>query len=295
MLTIGRLGPEYDVVHVHGLRAGWWAAVALRGRKKGERPRLVVTVHNVVLDEVAGRRARFLRRCERALPRQVDAVIATSSAVAHAMGGTSVVVAPFGPPPVPARCPRRVRQEHGIGADSPLVVAVGRLHRQKGFDILLDAVPEIVRRVQAARVLIVGDGPLRAHLSARALAPVFGGAVRLVGPTADSAGVLAAADVVVVPSVWESGPLVLSEAMALGRPVVATPVGFAPELVDGTTTGLLVPIGDAGALATATAQLLEDPARARAIGAAARRRVGEWLDPDAAVAAILTTYDAVPA
>jgi glycosyltransferase involved in cell wall biosynthesis len=86
--------------------------------------------------------------------------------------------------------------------------------------------------------------------------------------------------------------LVLAEAMILGRPVIVTPVGFAPELVDGCTTGLLVPIGDAGALAAAVVEVLADPARARAMGEAGRRRAEEWCDPDGAVGAIVAVYDA---
>jgi glycosyltransferase involved in cell wall biosynthesis len=280
-----------DVVHAHGQRAGWWAALGLRTRPR--RPPLVVTIHNIVLDEVAGPWASSLRRMERALPHCVDAVIATSPAAAATVGRARAVVAPFGPRPVPARCGERVRAEYGIAPDAPLAVAVGRLHPQKGFDVLLDAVPEISRRVPAARVLIVGDGPLGAHLRARAVADGLGAVVRFGASTTDSAGVLAAADAVVVPSLWESGPLILTEALAIGRPVVTTPVGFALELVDGETTGLLVPVGDAAALAAATADLLGDRQRARAIGCAGQRRVDEWLDPGAAVDAIAAVYDEV--
>jgi glycosyltransferase involved in cell wall biosynthesis len=287
--AIADAASHYDVVHAHGQRAGWWAALALRTRRR--RPALVVTIHNVVLDEVVGRRAPILRRMERALAHRVDAVIATSPAVAAAVGGARAVVAPFGPRPVPARCPRRVRDDYGIAPDAPLVVAIGRLHPQKGFDVLLDAVPEISRRVPGARVLIVGEGPLRSHLRARVLAGGPGAPARLGGPTTDSAGVLAAADVVVVPSLWESGPLILTEALALGCPVVVTPVGFAPELVDGDTTGLLVPVGDAAALATAVVGLITDPARAQAMGSAGRDRADDFLDLDAAVAAVLTVYE----
>jgi glycosyltransferase involved in cell wall biosynthesis len=253
----------------------------------------VATIHNVVLDEVAGRRAPILRCMERALPHGVDAVIATSPAVAAAVGGARAVVAPFGPRPVPARCRERVRAEYGIAPDAPLVVAVGRLHPQKGFDVLLDAAPEISRRVRGARVLIVGDGPRRAHLRARVAADGLSAVVGFGASTPDSAGLLAAADVVVVPSLWESGPLILTEALALGRPVVTTPVGFANQLVDGETTGLLVPVSDAAALAEATADLLGDRPRARALGGAGQRRVEEWLDPDAAVDAITVIYDEV--
>ena len=92
--AIRRAAAGTDVVHAHGLRLGWWASLVPK------RPPLVVTVHNVVLDEVAGWRAPLLRRLERRLPARADAVIATSAAVAAGLGGrVATVVVPFGPAP----------------------------------------------------------------------------------------------------------------------------------------------------------------------------------------------------
>jgi UDP-glucose:(heptosyl)LPS alpha-1,3-glucosyltransferase len=117
--------------------------------------------------------------------------------------------------------------------------------------------------------------------------------VHVVGPTPDAAGALAAADVVMVASVWESGPLIVTEAMELGRPVVATPVGFVPELVVDGRTGRIVAGGDAGALAAAVADLLLAPEHAAALGEAGRERVSGWLDRGAAVDAVVAVYEAV--
>src|SRR5215207_116746 len=86
--AIRRAAAGADVVHAHGLKVGWWATYV------PHRPPLVLTVHNVVLDEVAGWRAPALRRLERHVARRVDAVIATSPAVAAAVGGDAVVVIP---------------------------------------------------------------------------------------------------------------------------------------------------------------------------------------------------------
>jgi glycosyltransferase involved in cell wall biosynthesis len=174
-----------------------------------------------------------------------------------------------------------------------VVVSVGRLHPQKGLDQLLDAVPLLVARVPAAHVVVVGEGPLQDHLRRRIATERLGEHVHLAGPTADAAAALAAADVVAVPSVWESGPLVVTEALELGRPVVATPVGFIPELIVDGETGRLVAPGDAAALAGALADLLEAPARATALAAAGQRRVAAWQDRDAAVASIAAVYEQV--
>ncbi len=225
-------------------------------------------------------------------PDSVDAVIATSPAVAEQVGATATVVRPVGPQPAPARSAADVRAAHGVAEDAPLVVVVGRLHPQKGLDVLLDAAPAIVARVPGTRILIVGSGPLEAHLRERVVAGGPAGPVRLAGASTDAAGELAAADVVAVPSVWESGPLVVTEAMELGRPVVATPVGFVPELVVDGATGRLVPIGDAPALAAAVGDLLERRDEARALGCAGRVKVEAWLDRDGAVDAVVAVYDA---
>ena len=267
-----------DVIHAHGLTVGWWASLL------PHRPPLVVTVHNVVLDDhVAGRRVGLLRLLQARLPARVDAVIATSAAVAAEVG-PAVVIPPIGPAlSPPARVTRTGRR----------VVTMGRLHRQKGIDVLVDAVPALRSRVPAVEVTIVGEGPAGAELAARIERLAVGAAVSLVGPTSDPAGVLAGADVVAVPSRWESGPLVVTEALELARPVVATPVGFVPELVDDGVTGRLVPIGDAPALADALAELLLDPVRAEALGAAGCERVARWLDRDAAVDAVLEVYASV--
>jgi glycosyltransferase involved in cell wall biosynthesis len=286
--AIRRLARDVDVVHAHGLKVGWWASLV------PHRPPLVLTVHNVVLDDVASWRAPILRPLERRLMTRVDAVIATSPAVAAGLGReVAAVVRPFGPRPGGGHDRAAVRRAWGVPVDAPVVAAVGRLHPQKGLDVLLDAVSALATRVPAVHVVLVGEGPRRAHLRRRIAAEGLGERVHLVGPTPTAAAALAAADVVAVPSVWESGPLVVAEALEMGRPVVATAVGFVPELVTDGETGRLVPVGDAGALARALADLLEAPATAAALGAAGQRRIGGWQDRDAAVATVVAVYERV--
>ena len=111
-----------------------------------------------------------------------------------------------------------MRRSWAVPAGAPVVAAVGRLHPQKGLDVLLDAVAPLRARVPAVHVVLVGEGPLDGDLRRRIAADALGAVVHLVGPTPDAAGALAAADVVAVPSRWESGPLVVAEALELGRP-----------------------------------------------------------------------------
>jgi glycosyltransferase involved in cell wall biosynthesis len=269
-----------DVVHAHGLRMGWLASLVPR------RKPLVVTVHNVVLDDIAGRASAWQRRLEAALPRRVDAVIATSADVAARLGDGAVVIPPVGPAPVVRHGRAAVRAALHVPEGTPLVVVAARLHRQKGLDTLLDAAPRLV----GTRIVVVGEGPQEERLRSRIHDEGLADVVRLAGPSANAGDELAAADVVAVPSIWESGPLVLAEAMELGRPVVSTPVGFAPELVEDGVTGRLVPIGDAGALAGAIEAMLADAAAAARMAAAGQQRVEAWLDRDGAIDEVIDVY-----
>jgi glycosyltransferase involved in cell wall biosynthesis len=281
------------LVHAHGQKPGWVAAVARTGLSP--RPRLVVTVHNLVLEDVAGGASRLLVWVERRLGGRADAIIATSPEVAGRMAATASllrIVRPVGPPATPRRSAADVRQRLGAG-DRPLVVCVARLHPQKGLDVLVEAAAELAGRQPPPLVAIVGEGPLerdlREQIARRDLADV----VRLTGPSDHAADELAAAEVVVVPSRWESGPLVVAEALQLGRPVVATPVGFVAEVIEEGRSGRIVPIGDPTELAAAVAELLDDPARAAAMGAAGRQRADALLGPAHLVAGVVDVYRAV--
>jgi glycosyltransferase involved in cell wall biosynthesis len=114
----------------------------------------------------------------------------------------------------------------------------------------------------------------------------------LLGQRDDVPALLAAADVIAVPSRWEARSLVVQEAMRAGRPIVASRVGGIPALT-GEDAAILVPPGDAGQLAAAVLAVLDDPGRAARLAAAARDRAAALPGPDAAVAAVLAAYRAV--
>jgi glycosyltransferase involved in cell wall biosynthesis len=282
-----------DVVHAHGLKAGWLATLS------GLDAPLVVTVHNLVLDEAAGRTARVLRVLEGRLPRRAAAVVAVSPGIAERFAGLRGaervrVVRPVGPPPVPRRPAEKVRADLGVAPDTPLVVAVARLHPQKDLPTLVLAAGWLRGRVPGVRVVVVGEGPDRAPLTDLIAELGLEDTVLLAGPSDDAADELAAADVVAMCSLWESGPLVVAEALALGRPVVATPVGFVPDLIDDGVSGRLVRVGDADALARALGDALtDDPATAARIAAAGRAAVEDVLGADRLVGAVAHVYDEV--
>jgi glycosyltransferase involved in cell wall biosynthesis len=187
----------------------------------------------------------------------------------------------------------RARAAVGLDHARPVVGTVGRLEDRKGHDQFLNA----IRRLAATgngtspQGLIVGDGPLRAALEAHAAALGPAGRVRFTGTVADVRPLLAAMDVFVLPSWAEGMSNALMEAMAAGRPVVATAVGGNTEVVSDGKTGVLVPPGDPDAIARAVDELLRDPDRATRLGAAARDDVTRRFGARARVAELERLYE----
>lgn len=284
------LAQSTDLIHAHGLKAGWIAVLARSGVP------IVVTVHNLVLDEAAGRSAGPLRRLEGWLPARVDAVIAVSDAVATRFGGPSTtvrVIPPAGPVPHPGRSRGEVRRSLHLPAGAPLVVSVARLHPQKDLATLIAAAERLRRELPEVRVVIVGEGPLQGTLRSLIRTRRLDDTVLLVGPSDNAADFMAAADVVVITSLWESGPLVASEAMLLERPLVSTPVGFVPTLIEHRRSGWLVEVGDADAIGDAVLHILRDPDGSAALAVEGRQRAQRLLGAPRLVAEVASVYDSV--
>lgn len=175
----------------------------------------------------------------------------------------------------PARYDRGPRSGSGRRA-----LFVGRLDAVKGVRLLLQAVAGLRADWPDLTLTLIGDGPERAALEAQAATPALSGAVRFAGlQGADAvAAALAEHDMLVLPSFAEGVPMVLMEALASRLPVVATQVGGVAELVRDGERGLLVPPGDAEALADAMARLLADPALGLRMGEAGHRFVATHHD-----------------
>ena len=243
-----------DVVHAHGLRAGFVAALA--------RPTgcpLVITWHNQVLAQ--GVRGRVYRQLEGYVARAADITLGASTDLvsrAAALGARDArlgaVAAPTLPPPV--KSADEVREELGIAAGRPLILSVGRLHPQKGYDVLVAAASRWRGRRPVPAVVVAGSGPAYMRLAgqiSQQRAPVI-----LAGHRNDVPDLLAAADLAVVTSVWEARQLFAQEALRTGTPLVATAVGGLPELVG--DAALLIPPGDVDAVDEAVRMMLDDPA-----------------------------------
>ncbi|MCY0939063.1 glycosyltransferase family 4 protein [Streptomyces sp. H34-S4] len=277
---------EADVVHAHGVRAGMRAALALRGR----RVPLVVSWHTGGHGPGGGRLSLLL---ERYVARAAAVVLGGSSAqvdLARLRGARDARLAAVA---VPVSSDSSGAPDHGkvraeLGAvGRPLVIAVGSLVARRGYSVLLDAAREWRTLDPMPLLVIAGEGPLRAELARRIQAESL--PVRLLGRRRDAAGLLAAADVAVLPSRWEARSPLAQEALRMGVPLVATAVGGVPELVG--EAGVLVPYGDAGALASAVAGLLGDPGRRGALALAGRAQAMTWPSEDDTVAQVLSVYD----
>ena len=166
-----------------------------------------------------------------------------------------------------------LREELGLDGKTPIVLSIGRLTKQKGMSDLLSAAALVVEKRQDAAFVIAGEGPLRARLERKAQASGLAPRVHFLGFRRDVPNLIAGADIVAVPSLWEGMANVVLEAMAGATPVVATDVEGCGELVVPGETGLLVPKRRPEALAQAIASLLSDGAKRQRMGKAARHRV----------------------
>jgi glycosyltransferase involved in cell wall biosynthesis len=172
----------------------------------------------------------------------------------------------------------RFQAERRPGSGVVRVAYVGRLRPVKGVGVLVDAWHALGAR-GAARLVIAGDGHMRGELEAQVQRLSLGDSVALAGEVSDVPGLLRETDVYVQPSYMEGLPNSVLEAMAAGLPIVATRVSGNEDLVTDGDNGLLVPPGDAPALAAAIRRLMDDPALARRMGERSRARAEQFAIP----------------
>ncbi len=170
-----------------------------------------------------------------------------------------------------------VRTEIGVGAADSVVSIVAALRPEKNHELFLEVAARVLQHISDAKFLVIGDGPRREPLEQRAADLGITESVRFLGTRSDIPRLLATSDVFALTSHNEANPVSILEAMSVGKPIVATNVGSIKEVVTDGRTGFLVPPGDAAALTTRVVELLSDPLRAQAMGAAAREVVvADW-------------------
>lgn len=260
------------VVHYH---LTWPLAcqyAIMAGRFTGARA-LVATVHLYV--DVSLSKRVWLQ--QRLLSRLVDRYLAVSGAVKHDLiaklgwPGQRIDVVRNGvilPKDFPQPDPALRRMLTGA-EDKSVVLVPARLTAQKGHSLLLHA----AGAVPEAQFVFAGDGPERAPLLAQTAVLGLGDRVTFLGYRPDARSLMASADLVVLPSLYEGLPLAVLEAMAAAKPVVASRIPGVQEIITEEADGILFESGNAGDLARAINQLLHDPSAARRLGAAARQTV----------------------
>ncbi len=273
MRALGALirSQAYDVIHVHGSEDSWTVAATLKAY--GLPPRVLMTRHNskpvhfnapnrwlyrsaihALVAVSAGTAENYQRFFDARVLRKESIRVIHSCIDIDRFSG--------------ALAPERVRAELGVHPDDPIVGLIGRVNREKGHMVLLDAVPEVLAVFPRAVFVFAGrggrmEGIVRSAIAERGLQR----SVRMLGFREDIPDITAALDVSVLPAVGtDSSPAVLKEAMFLGKPVIATRIGGIPEIVT-EDAGVLVPPGDAKSLARALVAVLKNlrdaPSRVR--------------------------------
>ena len=171
---------------------------------------------------------------------------------------------------------QQCKAELGISGCYPVLGVVGSLYPVKGHRFLLEAMPEIIRRWPKARLLVIGRGELEVALKEQVAQLAIGAHIHFLGMRQDVPRLLSVLDAFVLPSLSEGLSLALLEAMASGKPVVATLVGGNPELIDHGQTGFLVQPEDARDLAANLVKLLSDPGMMQQFGRQAAERVRQY-------------------
>jgi glycosyltransferase involved in cell wall biosynthesis len=290
------------IVHAHLFHAN--LAARLLARPVGGA--IVVSTLHIV----ERRPLRLRELLERRTAGQDDATVCVSEAVArHAQEQLGVApaavrvipngidLAAFAPPSDPAAARVEARAALGLPAEGEVVGVVGRLDRQKGQDVLLEAWPAVLEARPTAHLALAGAGPEEAALRAQASRLGIAGRVSFLGFQADVPRVLTALDALCLPSRWEGFGLAAVEALAVGVPSVVTAVDSLPGVVG--EAGVLVPSEDPLALGEALIGLLEDAQRrvelsARGPAQAARFEVGRMVQDYAALYEELLTRRPTP-
>ncbi|NHM28354.1 glycosyltransferase family 4 protein [Desulfofundulus sp. TPOSR] len=287
---------KITILHAHSSKAGLVARVAARVART---PVVFLTAHNSIFYEFwpSWKKTAFALG-ERLLARFTHRILTVSEAlrqellIKEGLPPDRVVTVHNGIDPAPFRCEvdrLAVLRSLGLPPLGQLVGTIARLAPQKGVSYFLQAAAILCRDYQV-NFVVVGDGPLREALEQQGRALGLSGRLFFTGERRDIPRILAAMDIFVLPSITEGLPLTILEAMAAGKPVVATRVGGLPEAVIDGETGFLVPPRNPQALARALVRLLSERRKAEEMGQKGRQRVMEHFTVEAMVRKIEEEY-----
>ena len=282
-----------ELVHTHLIHGDLYGITAA---KLAHIPRIISSKHN----DDAFRLHGFLKLVNCALNRNVTRVITISEWIrtfTHRiervpLDAIQTIYYGIEPPQSPAERDA-VRAQLGIGRDETVLGIIARLVEQKGHRYLIEAFAKALRQNRNLRLLIVGSGELEDDLKDRAQKAGVSHMVIFTGYRADTIDLLSAIDIFVHPSLWEGFGLSVLEAMAMGKPVIASRVSALPELIEDTLSGFLVAPKDADALAGMITRLAGDALLQQKIGEQARQRCRELFSVERMVEATRALYGEV--
>ncbi len=284
---------QIDILHLHGYGATTFGRMAAGMR----RIPAIVHEHANLTDS-----PWFQKIADRALEPLTDIAIAVSQSTADFVIGArqipahKVKIVYLGVPleefsrPRSGEEIRSARAELGIAPEDVVAGTVTRLHESKGNSFLVEAAQIVARERPRAKFYLVGEGPLRDPLEAQARALGLGDRFVFAGFAKDVARVVSAFDMSVFPSLWEGTPLTVFEALAMGRPIVATDADGLADVLAAERDALIVPKRDAAALAAGIVRLIDEP-ETRARLSAAARETGQQYDIAAFVRKMERLYD----
>lgn len=286
-----------DLMHAHLEFASMLSSISGHLQNKP----VVATLHTLDAPEAVDRQSARRWLMYKTLARYADRVICLTKANADiarqtGLGSASIEILPNGveveqyaQPPLTDR--KTLREQHNIPLDAPLAVSVCVLRPEKGLDRLLRAFPKVRERLPDAHLLMVGDGPEMGRLTEMVENEGLAGFVHLAGYRKDVADVMHAADLFVLPTLFDAQPTVIMEAMAACLPVVSTTFAGIPDMIEHGKHGLLVTPDDVPALADALATVLADPAMGKAFGMAGRVRATEEFSMNRQIERLAGMYD----
>ncbi len=289
---------KIHIIHSQGARADFFSRIAMRISKSN--PRVVNTIAMPVEGfDVSPLRKNVYRFFDRITECYVDTFIVVSDFLKKTLiEGRGVpaqkVLKIYNGVELSQYNPDveygKLRKEWGIPQDVPFIGAIGRIVWQKGFEYLIQAIPDIIRNEPDAKILLVGDGPLKKELEDLAENLKIKERIIFAGFRSDITEILSAVDLLVIPSLLEGFPMVTLEAMAMAKPIIATNIdGITEQITDGVY-GILVPPKDPSALAKAVIRVLSDREFARSMGLLAREKVEQEFSIEKMVAETEKVY-----
>ena len=296
---------EFDVIHAHNGRTHLLAALAVKhARRQGSRAVCIATQHFLAPTRTTRTGPKAI--LANLLHKHADAYTAHTIAISNAVRTAALsrndtscnrittIHNGISAPSLPFNHNRTdFRASLGIHPKTPLILCAARLQREKDIPTLLRAMNRLAAahpKSPPARCLIAGEGDERASLESLARSLFLSDSVRFLGFRNDIPALIDACDLFVLPSLAEPFGLVLLEAMALAKPIIATNTGGPPEIIAHNHTGLLVPPSDPAAFSTAMQRLLENPEERRNFGQAAHARFLTHFTANKMAAQILALY-----